>query len=76
MPGKTPNGTTVPEDNGCMLTAREFQQRNRIGSTRYYRELNSGKLKARKCGDLTLHTPEDERAWRDSLEEYKPRGVA
>jgi hypothetical protein len=34
-----------------------------------------GRLEAVKCGDKTLHTPEQETAWRASLPKYEPRSL-
>jgi hypothetical protein len=74
MAGKTLGGPAVPEDvSNYMLTGEEFRRRNRIGMTRYYRELAIGRLEAVKCGSKTMHTPEQESAWRASLPKYQPR---
>jgi hypothetical protein len=74
MAGKTLGGPAVPEDvSNYMLTGEEFRRRNRIGMTRYYRELAIGRLEAVKCGSKTMHTPEQDSAWRASLPKYQPR---
>jgi hypothetical protein len=74
MPGKRLGGPPLPADvSSYMLTAAEFQHRNRIGMTRYYTELANGRLEAVKCGSKTLHTPEQEARWRASLPKYQPR---
>jgi hypothetical protein len=73
MAGKALGGPAMPRDGSYMLTSEEFRRRNRIGMTRYYKELAIGRLEAVKCGDKTLHTPEQETAWRASLPKYQPR---
>jgi hypothetical protein len=64
------------EDARYMLTGEDFRLRNRIGMTRYYRELAIGRLEAVKCGGKTMHTPAQESAWRASLPKYQPRRMS
>ena len=39
-----------------------------------YKLLERGELKGRKAGKRTIILPEDERAWLDSLPDYKEAG--
>ena len=45
----------------------DFCERNGIGRTTAYREINSGRLPTRKIGKRTIVTHEDERRWLASL---------
>ena len=56
----------------ALLSIPQFAARNGICRTQVYHELNSGRLTARKVGRRVLITPEDERAWRDSLPRLRP----
>jgi excisionase family DNA binding protein len=49
------------------LTVREFCERYRLGHTKAYEEINSGRLRAVKCGSRTLILARDARAWERSL---------
>jgi hypothetical protein len=62
--------STNIENNGPLLSRAEFQRRNGIGTTLFYRELASGRLKARKIGSRTVITPEAEAAWRAALPDW------
>jgi hypothetical protein len=48
-----------------------FAERNEISETTTYKEINAGRLVARKIGRRTVILPDDERAWRESLPRLK-----
>jgi hypothetical protein len=48
-------------------TRAEFFARNSIGKNRFYAEIGSGRLVARKAGKKVLVTADDEKAWLQSL---------
>jgi len=52
-------------------TPREFCLSNKIGMTRFYEEINTGRLVARKLGRKTLIAKEAAQAWRDALPAMK-----
>ena len=54
------------------ISIKTFCQRNDIGVTKAYAEINAGRLIARKCGAKTLITLADEKAWREALPRLKP----
>ena len=56
-----------------IIPFKEWCLKNGISLTTGYRLLNSGKLKAHKLGKLTFIKSEDDKAFMDSLEEYKPK---
>jgi len=51
----------------------EFARVNDIALTTVRREIESGRLVARKIGRRTIITPEDATAWRDHLPRVQPR---
>jgi excisionase family DNA binding protein len=53
-------------DLGAM-TVKEFCRRYRIGTTKFYEEINAGRLRAVKCGTRTLILNRDGRAWEHTL---------
>jgi hypothetical protein len=50
----------------------EFAHRNSISRAQVYVELKAGRLNARKVGNATLITVEDENAWLASLPAMNP----
>lgn len=57
------------QDNEVLgaLTVRDFCQKYRIGNTKAYEEIGSGRLRAVKCGHRTLILVKDALAWERSL---------
>jgi excisionase family DNA binding protein len=53
-------------DLGAM-TVKEFCARYRIGTTKFYQEVKSGRLRAVKCGARTLVLNRDSIAWERTL---------
>jgi excisionase family DNA binding protein len=49
------------------MTVKEFCKKYRIGTTKFYEEVKSGRLRAVKCGARTLVLNRDGRAWEDAL---------
>jgi hypothetical protein len=49
------------------MTVREFGVRYRLGHTKIYEEISTGRLRAVKCGSRTLILAKDARAWERSL---------
>ena len=47
-----------------------------IGRTRFYDEVNAGRLKARKNGARTVVLAVDAQAWLNSLPEIEPKKAA
>jgi excisionase family DNA binding protein len=45
----------------------EFCQRYRLGRTKVYEELKSGRLRARKIGKRSIITDDDEEEWLQAL---------
>lgn len=56
-------------------TIAEARQITGLGHTKFYEELNSGRLKARKCGRRTLIAKSDLETWLDGLQPYPVRGA-
>lgn len=56
----------ISENRGA-FTVNEFCAWARMGRTRFYDELNSGRLRTRKLGSKTLVTVADAQAWLDAL---------
>jgi excisionase family DNA binding protein len=54
------------------LTIDELSKREGVSRTYIYREINAGRLKARKRGRRTIILREDVRAWLKALPEYQP----
>lgn len=62
-----------PNDaEGESFTVDSFCKAENIGHTKFYEEVNSGRLRAKKIGRKTIVLPEDRRKWRASLPEYVP----
>jgi hypothetical protein len=49
------------------MTVPDFCQRYRIGRTKTYGEINTGRLKARKAGRRTIIAEEDAEEWLSNL---------
>lgn len=65
--------TSLPDDtDGESYTVGGFCKAENIGHTKFYEEVNSGRLRAKKIGRKTIILPEDRRKWRASLPEYVP----
>jgi excisionase family DNA binding protein len=45
------------------MTVDEFCGKYRIGRTKFYEEINAGRLRAVKCGTRTLVLNRDSRTW-------------
>lgn len=57
-----------PEDAELgAMSVSEFCRKYRIGRTKFYEEINSGRLRAVKCGARTLVLNRDGRVWEHSL---------
>jgi excisionase family DNA binding protein len=54
-------------DGKRALTPREFCNRYGIGLTKFYEELNAGRIVARKLGKATRISADDAEAWFSSL---------
>lgn len=57
---------------GNSLTIDDLCKRENVSRTYVYREINAGRLKARKRGRRTVFLREDVRAWLKALPEYQP----
>ena len=53
-------------------TPASFCKKENIGHTKFYEEVNSGRLKAKKIGSKTVVLPEERRRWRANLPDYVP----
>jgi hypothetical protein len=53
-------------------TIKQFCERNGIGLTKAYEEINRGRLVARKVDSKTLIVDSDEAAWIESLPRVVP----
>jgi len=49
------------------MTVKEFCEKYRIGTTKFYEEVKAGRLRAVKSGTRTLVLNRDSRAWEDGL---------
>jgi excisionase family DNA binding protein len=65
------NSQSEDTDLGAM-TVKEFCARYRIGTTKFYEEVKSGRLRAVKCGTRTLVLNRDGRAWEHTLSVVNP----
>jgi hypothetical protein len=54
------------------MTVREFCARYKIGTTKFYEELGSGRLRAVKCGNRTLILISDAKVWENTLSAVHP----
>ena len=63
---------TGPDIDDASLTPAEFCKAENIGHTKFYEEVNSGRLKAKKIGTRTIVLPEERRRWRANLPDYVP----
>ena len=52
------------------LTVKEVTEKTGLGRTKIYEEINSGALKAKKCGTRTLISEESYKIWVSNLPEY------
>ena len=50
-------------------SVNEFLAAYGIGRTKFYQEIEAGRLRIRKCGKRTLVTRQDAEAWLQSLPE-------
>lgn len=53
-------------------TPASFCEKENIGHTTFYKEVNSGRLEAVKIGSSTRILPAARRKWRANLPKYKP----
>ena len=53
-------------------TPASFCKKENIGHTKFYEEVNSGRLKAKKIGSRTIILPAERRRWRANLPDYVP----
>ena len=60
------NSQSEGADLGAM-TVKEFCQKYGIGRTKFYEEINAGRLRAVKCGNRTLVLNRDSKAWEHIL---------
>ena len=67
--------TSGLRDDGLM-TVQQFLDWANIGRTRFYDEINTGRLIAVKLGNKTLVRKNDARAWRDNLPMEEPKSRA
>jgi len=58
------------------LTLPDFLKRYGISRSTAYREINAGRLEARKRGSRTIITSAAAQAWLDSLPALKPKSGA
>jgi excisionase family DNA binding protein len=65
--------TTQAEDADIgAMSVKEFCEKYGIGTTKFYEEVKSGRLRAVKCGTRTLVLNRDSRAWEDALPVSNP----
>lgn len=57
----------IEEANLGAMTVKEFCRKYRIGRTKFYEEINAGRLRAVKCGTKTLVLNRDGMAWERNL---------
>jgi len=60
------NSQSEGADLGAM-TVKEFCRKYGIGRTKFYEEINAGRLRAVKCGKRTLVLIRDGSAWENTL---------
>ena len=65
------NGQADDAELGAM-TVKEFCAKYRIGTTKFYEEVKTGRLRAVKCGTRTLILNRDGRAWEHTLLAVNP----
>lgn len=65
------NNQTGDAELGAM-TVKEFCARYRIGTTKFYEEIKSGRLRAVKCGTRTLILNRDSKSWENTLSAVNP----
>ena len=75
------HGRVCPQETGGVMDENhsrsayrinEICARNRVGRTKIYEEIGTGRLEARKLGRRTIVTAEAERRWLDSLPILNP----
>lgn len=57
------------------LTVRQFCSNYGIGQTKFYEEVATGRLEARRSGRRVLVTREAATAWLDSLPKIEPKST-
>ena len=55
------------------FSVKTFCDRNEVGKTTVYGEINAGRLRARKANKRTLITEEDEAEWLKNLPAVEPK---
>jgi hypothetical protein len=55
------------------FSVKSFCERNEVGKTTVYGEINTGRLRARKAGKRTIITDEDEAEWLKNLPVVEPK---
>ena len=58
-----------------MTPLKNWANKNHLGMTTVYRMLKRGQLQAVKVGKLTFITDEADKAFKESLPEYKPQSA-
>jgi hypothetical protein len=58
------------------MRPKAFMKRFGIGETKFYDELKSGRLVAKKAGGVLLVTEAAAQAWLNSLPDYRPQVAA
>jgi hypothetical protein len=66
----------MKDDDDGNFTMREFCAWGKVGHTKAYEEIGTGRLRAIKVGNKTIVTKPDARAWRASFPAIKPRTAA
>ena len=65
--------TTQAEDAEIgAMSVKEFCEKYGIGTTKFYEEVKSGRLRAVKCGTRTLVLNRDSISWENTLSEVSP----
>ncbi|MEP3264495.1 MAG: hypothetical protein ABJN78_01885 [Hyphomicrobiales bacterium] len=63
-----PQNTITPQNTSqTAMTVQEFLSWARIGKTKFYKEVNAGRLTLRKVGTRSLVAVGDAQAWFDGL---------
>lgn len=62
----------VDAEDGPSDTPDSFCKKENIGHTKFYDEVNSGRLEAVKIGSRTMILPAARRKWRAKLPRYRP----